>query len=114
MEQRVARAAEAALAEQRFVSSIDVLLGLGWLAPSRLDRWRQGRVDSLERVVDANLSNVTNAMAAVRRWARERGLNPPETDYVARTRDRPRLRFSASGANTRSPAAKPWSSEMES
>jgi hypothetical protein len=97
LEQRVTRAAEAALAEQRFVSAIDVLLGLGWLAPSHLDRWRQGRVESLERVVQANLSKVTVAMAAFRRWARDRGLNPSETDYVARTRDRRQLRFSDSG-----------------
>lgn len=97
LEQRVTRAAEAALAEQRFVSAIDVLLGLGWLAPSHLDEWRQGRVESLERVVQANLGKVTKAMAALRRWARERGLNPSETDYVARTRDHRQLRFSASG-----------------
>ncbi len=97
LERRVTRAAEAALAEQRFVSAIDVLLGLGWLAPSHLDRWRQGRVESLERVVQANLSKVTVAMAAFRRWARDRGLNPSETDYVARTRDRRQLWFSDSG-----------------
>ena len=97
LEQRVTRAAEAALAEQRFVSAIDVLLGLGWLAPSHVDQWRQGRVESLERVVQANLSKVTVAMAAFRRWARDRGLNPSETDYVARTRDRRQLRFSVSG-----------------
>jgi hypothetical protein len=97
LEQRVRRAAEAALAEQRFVSAIDVLLGLGWLGPSHLDRWRQGRVQSLERVVQANLSKVTVAMAAFRSWARDRGLNPSETDYVARTRDRRQLRFSVSG-----------------
>jgi hypothetical protein len=97
LEQRVTRAAEAALAEHRFVSAVDVLLGLGWLAPSHLDRWRQGRVESLEGVVQANLSKVTVAMAAFRRWARDRGLNPSETDYVAHTRDRSQLRFSVSG-----------------
>jgi len=97
LEQRVTRAAEAALAEQRFVSAIDVLLGLGWLAPSHLDQWRQGRVESLESVVQANLSKVMLAMAGFRRWARDRGLNPSETDYVARTRDRRQLRFSVSG-----------------
>ena len=97
LEQRVRRAAEAALAEQRFVCAIDVLLGLGWLAPSHLERWRQGRVESLERVVQANLSKITVAMAALRHWARDRGLNPSETDYVARTRDRRQLRFSVSG-----------------
>ncbi len=97
LQQRVTQAAEAALAEQRFVSAIDVLLGLGWLAPSHVDEWRQGRVESLERVVQANLSKVTVAMAAFRRWARDQGLNPSETDYVARTRDRRQLRFSVSG-----------------
>jgi hypothetical protein len=97
LEQRVTRAAEAALAEQRFVSAIDVLLGLGWLAPSHLDQWRQGRFESLESVVQANLSKVMLAMAGFRRWARDRGLNPSETDYVARTRDRRQLRFSVSG-----------------
>jgi hypothetical protein len=97
LEQRVRRAAEAALAHQRYVSAIDVLLGLGWLAPSHLGEWRQGRVDSLERVVQANLSKITAAMSEFRRWARDRGLNPSETDYLARTRDRRPLRFSLSG-----------------
>jgi hypothetical protein len=97
LEKRVTRVAEATLAEQRFVSAIDVLVGLGWLAPSHLDQWRQGRVDSLERVVQANFSKISVAMAAFRRWARKRGLNPSQTDYVARTRDRRQLRFSVSG-----------------
>lgn len=44
LEQRVERVAEAALAEQRYVSAIDLLLGLGWPAPLHLDEWRQGRV----------------------------------------------------------------------
>lgn len=100
----MARAAQAALARQRFVSAIDVLLGLGWLAPSHVDQWRQGRVDSLEQVVQANLSKITAVMAALRRWARDRGLNPSETDYVARTRDRRRLRFSVTGLRTPSSA----------
>src|SRR5258705_856418 len=65
LKQRVTQAAEEALAEQQFVSAIDVLLGLGWLAPSHLDRWRQGRIESLERVVQANLSKVTMADGGV-------------------------------------------------
>jgi hypothetical protein len=97
VEQRVTRVAEAALAEHRFVSPIDVLVGLGWLAPSHVDRWRQGRVEALENAVQANLSKISTAMAALQRWARERGLNPSETAYLARTRDRRPLRFSVSG-----------------
>ena len=97
LEQRVVRAAEAALAERRFVTAVDVFVGIGWLAPSAVDRWRQGRVEHLEREVQANLRKVSTAMALFRRWAEERGLRPSETAYVARTRDRRPLRFSASG-----------------
>ncbi|WP_039889653.1 DUF2293 domain-containing protein [Mycobacterium xenopi] len=97
VEQRVRRIAEAALGEQRFVSALDVLLGLGWLTPSHVHRWRQGRLESLESALQVNPNKVTAAMAVLRRWAQERGLQPSETDYVARTRDRRQLRFSIDG-----------------
>jgi len=97
IERRVARAAEAALAERRFVTAIDVLVGAGWLEPRRVEEWRQGRVDYLERVTVANLAKISNAMGAFRRWAQAHGLKPSETAYVARTRDRRPLRFSKSG-----------------
>lgn len=95
--QRVVRAAEAALSERQFVSAIDVLVGMGWLAPSQVDAWRQGRVDSLERVTQVNLSKLSAAMKVFRSWARDQGLVPSETAYVVRTRDRRPLRFTRSG-----------------
>jgi hypothetical protein len=98
LEQRVERAAAAALAERRYVSAIDVFLGLGWLVPTHLDEWRQGRVQCLERVVQASLPKLSTAMRVFRRWAQGRGLVPRETGYVARTRGRRPLRFSVSGA----------------
>jgi hypothetical protein len=98
LERRVVAVAEQVLAEQRYVTAVDVLVGLGWLTPSSVDRWRQGRVESLEAVVDAGLGKVTAAMRALHRWAEERSLEPSETVYVARTRDRRELRFSVSGA----------------
>ena len=97
LEERVTRAAEATLAEQGYVSAIDVLLRLGWLAPPHLDLWRQGRVECLERMVQAGLGKQSTAMRTLRTWATRRGLTPSETAYVARTRDRRRLRFSVSG-----------------
>lgn len=97
LDQRVAATAEAVLAERGHVTAIDVLVALGWLTPRRVDEWRQGRVDYLERVVQADLSKVSAAMTAFRAWARERELNPSETAYVAQTRDRRTLRFSKSG-----------------
>ena len=97
IERRVARAADAALAVRKFVSAIDVLIGLGWLERRGVEAWRQGRVDYLERVVGANLGKISTAMRAFGRWAQGRGLKPSETVYVARTRDRRPLRFSKSG-----------------
>lgn len=97
LERRVVRAAEAALAERGSVSPIDVLVGVGWLHPRRVDEWRLGRVDCLERAAAADLEKLSNAMQHLRRFARDRGLIGSETDYVARTRDRRSLRFSAAG-----------------
>jgi hypothetical protein len=97
LESRIVATAEATLAEQHYVAPVDVLVGIGWLPPSLVDQWRQGRVDYLERVVQANLSKMSTAMKVFRRWARDRGLKPSETAYVARTRDRRKLRFSKSG-----------------
>ena len=49
--QRVVKAAEAALAAQGYASSIDVLVGIGWLDAGKVEQWRRGQVDYLERVV---------------------------------------------------------------
>lgn len=97
LERRVVDAAEAALDRQQFVTVVDVLIGLGWLSSSSVDRWRQGRVNSLERVVTANFHKISGAMEILRRWAVSRGLSPSETEYVARGSDRHRLQFSRSG-----------------
>jgi hypothetical protein len=72
-------------------------VGISWLPPSHVDRWRQGRVAVLESVVSANLNKLSRAMGHFRRWAVQRGLTPRETGYVTSTRDRRPLRFSVSG-----------------
>jgi hypothetical protein len=97
LEDRVIKAAEAALADRQFVSAIDVLVGTGWLTTPQVDRWRRGQVDYLERLVTANLSKISTVMAALRRWAQNEGLNPNESAYLSRTRDHRPLRFSKSG-----------------
>jgi hypothetical protein len=76
LESRVHRAAEAALSRQKYVSAIDVLCGMGLLATPHVDDWRKGRVDFLERVIQANLSKISSSMAIFRRWAGEKGLKP--------------------------------------
>ncbi len=96
LEDRVIKAAEAALADRHFLSAIDVLVGIRWLTTSQVDRWRQGRVDYLERQVTADLSKISIAMAAFRHWAQQEGLHPSESAYLSRSRDHRPLRFSKS------------------
>ena len=97
LEARVIAAAEAALAARSVVTALDVLQGIGWLEQSWLDAWRRGQTPYLERSILANLHKISDAMHFFRSWAIRRGLKPSETIYVARTRDRRRLRFSKSG-----------------
>jgi hypothetical protein len=97
LERQVARAAEAALTARSFVTTIDVLVGIGWLSPPLVEDWRRGRIPYLERVIGVNLHKISTAMRCLRHWAEQRGLNPSETVYVAWTRDRHPLRFSKTG-----------------
>jgi hypothetical protein len=62
--------------------------------------WRQGQIDCLERVIQTNLPRISEAMRLFRAWAAGKGLFASETDYVARTPQRPSLRFSRSGNPT--------------
>lgn len=97
---RVTKAAEAALAAQGYVAPLDVLLGVGWLDPDGVRRWRHGQISYLERAVQANLSRISKAMKLFRSWAARKGLLASETAYVRRGPGRPALRFSKSGHPT--------------
>lgn len=97
---RVIKAAEDALAAQHHVAPVDVLVGIRWLDGGAVKRWRQGQIGYLERVVQTNLSRISEAMKLFRSWATAKGLSPSETVYVAQTPQRQTLRFSASGDPT--------------
>ena len=87
---RVARIAEATLAEQQFVTPIEVLIGLGWLAQPNVDRWLRGLVTSLDLCVGVDHAKTAAALDSLRDWAKDHGLPAWETDYRE-------LRFTASG-----------------
>lgn len=97
LERRVARAAEEALTEHKFVSPIDVLCGLGWLHRSNVERWRRGQPARLEDVVFIDPSRIATAIGLLQAWASERGLEPSERPYPASSRTSRELRFSAIG-----------------
>ncbi|WP_410624954.1 hypothetical protein [Amycolatopsis sp. cmx-8-4] len=93
----IAAAGSAAIARNGYATTIDVLLGTGWVRPERVKEWRRGRVPYPEQVMVASLPKISAAMRAFRTWAESAGLRPSETVYVSWTRDRRRLRFSKSG-----------------
>ena len=94
---RVARAADAALAAQHFVSAIDILVGIGWLDFGTVQRWRRGQIDCLEEVVQVNRLRISEAMRLFEAWSITKGLLPSPTAYVGGTPGRPTLRFSRDG-----------------
>lgn len=94
---RVNNAAEASLADHEYVSAIDVLVGIGWLDPGAVQRWRQGQIECVEAVVQTRPERTSEALRLFRYWADAKGLTASETDYVARTPGRQALRFSETG-----------------
>ena len=86
LDDRVIRAAAAALAAHKYVSPVDVLVGIGWLDPGALVRWQRGQY--IEEVVQTNLPRISEAMKLFRSWATAKELSPSETNYVARTPSR--------------------------
>ncbi len=94
---RVVKAAETALAAQDYVSPIDVLLGIGWLDASTMERWQRGQIDCLEGGMQVNLPRILEALKLFQSWATRKGLSASPTDYVAGGPQRQTLRFSRSG-----------------
>jgi hypothetical protein len=97
LERRVAGAAEELLDRGGSVSPIDVLVAIGWLPPSTIERWQQGREEHLEGVAQVTPEKLSAALKHLRRWAAGKGLAPSEVEYLAATRDRRPLRFTADG-----------------
>lgn len=97
LRKKIVEVAEWVLAKQGYVCAIDVLLGIGWLPPSSLQRWTSGQLPSLEQGMQVAPARLAEAMDLLRAWAVSRRLHPSETAYVARTPVRQTLRFSAGG-----------------
>ena len=65
MADRVAKAAEAALAARHFVSAIDIVVGIGWLDAQAVECWRRGEINVLEAVVRAQSAAHLGSHAAI-------------------------------------------------
>jgi hypothetical protein len=87
LEQRVLRAAEAALSHHNYVSAIDILTGIGFLAASHQQAWRKGQTNSLEETIQANPMKIVSALESFHTWAQSKGLQPSEATYVCQDRN---------------------------
>jgi hypothetical protein len=92
--QKVATIAGEVVTAKGYVSVIDLMLGLNWLTNDKLNDWRKGRVPYLEKVIIANLSKISRAMKAFKRWAVHSNLKPSQTVYKHKSF---RLQFSKTG-----------------
>lgn len=96
LEERVVRAAERALADHNYVSPIDVLTGMGLLAPSNVEAWRKGIINYLREMIQGSPEKIKRVFAIFQDWALKRGLQPQEVAYFARTVGQAKeLRFTA-------------------
>jgi hypothetical protein len=96
LHKRVVVAASKALAEKGWVSSIDVLVGMGWLSQDHVEAWRRGQAPYLEGVIQAGLGKISTAMRDLHDWAASQGLKPSRTEYLRSNQQSP-LQFSKSG-----------------
>lgn len=92
--QSVATVAGSAVSLKGYVSVIDLMLGLNWLTPDKVNDWKKGKIPYLERVITANLAKISRTMKEFKAWALYSKLKPSQTMYKHKSY---RLRFSKSG-----------------
>src|ERR1039458_9895165 len=100
LEERVTRAAEAALADRQYVSLIDVFSRMGLLSPNWVASWRHGKDEFLEPAIQGSEEKRLNSVALFQQWARARarGLIPTEARYTRQGREGTvDLKFTVSG-----------------
>src|SRR6266581_1176692 len=95
---RIERAVARILANGKVVAPVDVLVGMGLLAPEKLEDWRRGRVRYLEAVIDCNLTRLSRLLRILRFHAHDLNLVPSITAHMRCGKGpRRRLRFTKTG-----------------
>lgn len=67
--------------QKGYVSSVDVLLKLGYISQSDYQNWRLGKIEYLEKVCNANLHRLSTVNKFIRKFAVEWNLEPSWTGY---------------------------------
>lgn len=86
------------LRDKGYISSVDIIMKLGYLSQADYEKWRRGQVDYLERVCKCNLKKLSLINKTIRNLAREKNLKASRIVY-SRWGKGPKkiLRFSKSG-----------------
>ena len=92
---RIVRATNDILQRGKVVAPVDLLVGMKLLTTARLDDWRRGRIDYLERVIEGNLSRLSRLLRILRFHAHDLNLKPSVTAY--RGSSKQPLRFTKTG-----------------
>ena len=84
--------------EKGYICSIDVLLGLNYLAKTDYEKWRNGQVEYLEKICQTNPGKLTTINKIIRQVATKMNLEPSLTVYNKYGKGpKQKLRFSKSG-----------------
>ena len=78
---KVHTAAYALMKEKGVVSPVEVLMSVGVLSKTDYDRWREGKIDYMERVCKINLRKLSLVNREIRSFAKKNSLKPSWTFY---------------------------------
>ena len=78
---KVTNAAHEILAEQDFVSPVDVFIKLDYLKKEDYEDWGFARIPHLEKVIQCNLSKANRVLRILRIHAEDIGLKASKTAY---------------------------------
>jgi hypothetical protein len=87
---------ERAVADHGYVSTIDIVIGLGWLHPVHVESWRRGTGVPLGPYA-VPVERILQALVHVGEWAGSQGMTSVATRYVGTDRAHTPLQFTGDG-----------------
>lgn len=94
LNEEIKRYAKKLMIEKKYVSSVDILMELNYLSKDDYEKWRQGRIEYLEKVCGANLKKLSFINKSLKLISKEMNLKTSHTIYMKYGKGKVRLRFS--------------------
>jgi hypothetical protein len=85
LKERVEQAANAILDASGSAGPLELLLQMGWLAPSHFVSWKKGIIATLVDIIQASPEKWRNAFLLFEQWAQDRGLKSVKVAYLRNT-----------------------------